>query len=600
MKLPKFNWKNKTLWETLALYILLLLVYHFTQKNMPLREYGLMARQAIIPVLGIYFAQYARQTKLLSFQWIPALCIGFCWIMIIPFLKHFSLAGVYRWNPREDILFGTYLMLLFMSLEGLYAVLCSKLSPLFVKIISTILTLITLIAFIIPSMEVGHFGLYHVTVSDSSIYAMQLTYPKEVIGYIQSYASPLMLGVGTVIIVGLGNLLYRIYRSVPPLSIMKKSIILIFLVPLVLIYLMGNLGKKELFFAGWERVYHYRQAQNLFTKDYQQRYDGLQLSPTATLAQTNPGTVIVVIGESASRDYMKVYNPDFPYDDTPWLDSKQQDPGFILYHNVYSSYNQTVESLIKACTEMSQYNDKKFNQSITMIDVAKKAGYKTYWLSSQGGIGQNDAPITLIMKTADYYESLPASGHFKYDEELLPFLETIGKDKTPNKFIVIHLKGSHGPYQARYPENAAKFDSNTLAGRYANSVLYTDTILKKIFKYAQQNMDLKMMLYFSDHGDNLEHGHGPDVRTFDTLRIPMFLYLSPDYQQVYPQRTDLLKKRAADYFTNDMVYNTLCGILNAPSNHYDDKEDFSSPAYSFTRNTLWTFKHTVPISDDPT
>lgn len=245
MKLPKFNWKNKTLWETLALYILLLLVYHFTQKNMPLREYGLMARQAIIPVLGIYFAQYARQTKLLSFQWIPALCIGFCWIMIIPFLKHFSLAGVYRWNPREDILFGTYLMLLFMSLEGLYAVLCSKLSPLFVKIISTILTLITLIAFIIPSMEVGHFGLYHVTVSDSSIYAMQLTYPKEVIGYIQSYASPLMLGVGTVIIVGLGNLLYRIYRSVPPLSIMKKSIILIFLVPLVLIYLMGNLGKKN-------------------------------------------------------------------------------------------------------------------------------------------------------------------------------------------------------------------------------------------------------------------------------------------------------------------------------------------------------------------
>ena len=204
------------------------------------------------------------------------------------------------------------------------------------------------------------------------------------------------------------------------------------------------------------------------------------------------------------------------------------------------------------------------------------------------------------MKTADYYEALPASGHFKYDEELLPFLQTISEDKASNKFIVIHLKGSHAPYQARYPESANKFDTDTLEGSYANSILYTDTLLRDIFDYAQKNLNLKVMLYFADHGENLKHGHGPDVKTFDTLRIPMFLYLSPDYQQVYPQRTAVLKKRTADYFTNDMVYNTLCGILNAPSNHYDDKEDFSSPAYSFTRDTLWTFKHTVPIGNDPT
>lgn len=381
------------------------------------------------------------------------------------------------------------------------------------------------------------------------------------------------------------------------------------MLPILLVYLAGNLSKKELFFSAWKEVYQYRQAQTLFTRNYEQRYQELKLNNTAsTLAQTDPGTVIVVIGESASRNYMQTYTPSFPYKDTPWLDSKRQSSDFIVYNNVYSCYNQTVEALIRACTEMSQYNDKKFNSSITLVDVAKKAGYQTYWLSGQGGIGQNDAPITLVMKTADYYQTPAVSGEqdnyykqkYAYDGSLVQWLKSIDISTNPNKFIVIHLMGSHGPYQARYPEEAAKFDNTLLAGRYANSILYTDTVLQQIFDYAKKNLNLQAMLYFSDHGDNLERGHGPDVRTFDTLRIPMFLYLSPEYQRTYPEKTALLKARADSYFTNDMIYNTVCGILNAPSNHYDEKEDFSSPAYHFTRDTLWTFKHTVPISEDPT
>lgn len=601
MKLvQKSWWREKVFWETVFLYLLVLLVYHFTQKNLPLKEYSLMARQALIPMFGFYLVQRLSHKPLLSFQWLPSLLVGLSWLIVMPWLKHLSLTAIYRWNPRGELLFGVYLMLIFLVLQALCALVHSRGSRQISFVASLFLTLFTLAALVIPIMEIGHFLLYHVVISDSSIYAMQLTYPKEALGYLQSYISPVLLLAILMLILIIGFGLYYCCRRAQPVPFTKKAVVLIILLPVLLVYLTGSLSKKEFFFTAWKEVKSYRQAQALFTKDYDQRYQELKLNTATTLAQTDPGTVIVVIGESASRNYMQTYTSSFPYNDTPWLDSKRRDPDFIVYNNVYSCYNQTVEALIRACTEMSQYNDKKFNSSITLVDVAKKAGYQTYWLSAQGGVGQNDAPITMIMKTADQYESLAVSGKFSYDEDLVKRLKEVNTGAPVNKFIVIHLKGSHGPYQARYPEEAAKFDNNSLAGRYANSILYTDTVLQQIFDYAKKNLNLQAMLYFSDHGDNLEQGHGPDVRTFDTLRIPMFLYLSPEYQRTYPEKTALLKARADSYFTNDMIYNTVCGILNAPSNHYDEKEDFSSPTYHFTRDTLWTFKHTVPISEDPT
>lgn len=458
--------------------------------------------------------------------------------------------------------------------------------------------IVTILCCIIPLSELIHFSLYHVTVSESSIFAVQETDYQEALGYLQTYISP-AVGISIIFVFLLiGFLSYRATQLMPSLKTRWASWFVIILLPITVFYIVGSLKDKTLFFSTWQTVTAYRHEQKLFAKDYDARYQALQITTDHTLAKDVPGTVIMVIGESASRDYMTYYTPSLPYDDTPWMESQKSNPNFIIYSNVYACYNQTVEALIRACTEMSQYNDKRFNESISIVDVAKKAGYQTYWLSNQGSMGENDAPITLMMKTADHYAVPNISDRLIYDGDLLPLLKNI--DKNQSNFIVIHLKGSHVPYQKRYPESHTQFDSSTPEGQYANTILYTDTVLHDIFTYAQQNLNLKAMVYFSDHGENIYHGHGPDVRTFDTLRIPMFIYLSPDYQQYDPSRYNILKKHQDAYFTNDMIYNTISGILEAPSNHYDSREDFSSPDYDFQRDTLWTFKHTVPISEDPT
>ena len=173
-----------------------------------------------------------------------------------------------------------------------------------------------------------------------------------------------------------------------------------------------------------------------------------------------------------------------------------------------------------------------------------------------------------------------------------------------NNFVVLHLMGSHIYYNHRYPKIFKKWTTAdgtgmaTSAAAYANTILYTDFVLSKIFDYAQKNLNLQSMIYFSDHGENLQISHNPDVFSFDMVRIPFFIYLSADYEKNFPVQTKNLVNRRAEYFTNDLLYDTVCGILNAPSKNYDATQDFSSANYRFNRENLVTMFGQQKISDD--
>ena len=107
------------------------------------------------------------------------------------------------------------------------------------------------------------------------------------------------------------------------------------------------------------------------------------------------------------------------------------------------------------------------------------------------------------------------------------------------------------------------------------------------------------MLYFSDHGEDANISHNPDVFKYDMVRIPMFVYVSPDYRRAFPVQAQALKDHEQQFFTNDMVYDTISGLLQAPSNHYEPGQDFSSPAYAFDRNSVTTMMGQRQLSNDP-
>ncbi|MBQ7629839.1 MAG: hypothetical protein IJS81_07175, partial [Selenomonadaceae bacterium] len=58
------------------------------------------------------------------------------------------------------------------------------------------------------------------------------------------------------------------------------------------------------------------------------------------------------------------------------------------------------------------------------------------------------------------------------------------------------------------------------------------------------------------------------------------------------------ENRREEYFTNDMFYDTFCGLINAKSNRYDAGQDFSSAEYKFNRETLTTMLGQHKLTED--
>lgn len=167
---------------------------------------------------------------------------------------------------------------------------------------------------------------------------------------------------------------------------------------------------------------------------------------------------------------------------------QENDDNFILFPHAYSTIPHTVSALERALTEFNQYNDKQFYTSCSIIDIAHKAGYNTYWYSNQGHLGCADTPVTLVANTSNVAKWTKQNlNQLQFDESLLEYLPEI--DPSTNNFVVIHLKGNHFNYINRYPQSFAKFskpDKYDLIPNYLDSVAYTDYILQQITEYAQK------------------------------------------------------------------------------------------------------------------
>lgn len=585
---------------SLAFYICLVIFYINIGQDMgPVNYFAYL----LPTIISLYLIQYLTHTSLFSGKFLAHAIPGLAWCITFPLLYSWTYNSTWYISLiRVDFLFGTGLFILLAALQTVF--LQTHISA---KIIAALFAVFDILCLFIPLLEVGYYLIYQHCLTPATMMALYLTNPRESVDFLQSNVGGLKI---VLVLVGICLVLYAMYKINYRLALKiktsafgrKKKIILYLFTIFTAAYSFFFLFPQTSIINNWEEVSTYVHQTQKYSLNYADRFNDMKLSSAATLAQKAPGTVIMVIGESASRNYMKTYTPSFAYDDTPWLEQRRQDPDFVVFDNAYSSWVQTVPVLQRALTEQSQYNDKQFYNSLSVIDVAKKAGYDTYWFSNQGRYGQYDSAITLVAKTANHAKWTDDSYVFtdQVDGALLDFLPEI--DPTKNNFVVLHLMGSHIYYNNRYPADFEKWkndDSTSTEPAYANSILYTDYILSQIYDYAKKNLHLQAMVYYSDHGEDVNISHNPDVFKFDMVRIPMFVYLSKEYQQTYPVQTNTLQHNQNQFFTNDLIYDTICGILNAPSNHYDAGQDFSSPQYRFNLQNLTTMLGQKELTEDP-
>ena len=456
-----------------------------------------------------------------------------------------------------------------------------------------IITIAELIMLAIPVAQLIYYGLYKACINENGMEMIQETHYNEIIEYIKSM--PIMLN----IITFLGSIFVTaamLFVNYQEMVIHKNTpLINMAIISAIAIFLSTYLWKKKhgvfirtAIVEFYLDVKEYLATNLQYTQNMQERISKLQV--TSLNKSQKPQTILIVIGESASRDYMKAFNKEYKYNTTPWLDRMAQSKNFILFPNAFSILPGTVIAVSNAMTEINQYNDKKFYESCSIIDIAHKAGYKVHWYSNQGHLGSADTPVTLIANTADVAKwTKQELNQIQYDESLLDYLGEL--DTTKNNFLVVHLKGSHFNFLNRYPESFTKFGTAgkyELELNYSNSIAYTDSVLEQIFNYAKDNLNLQAMVYFSDHATVPDKRRSPNFEGLASVRIPFFTYFADEYIAQHQKIYDTLKKHENFYWTNDLAYELLCSILDIKSNHFDETNSLASEKFKYKREDLRT------------
>lgn len=550
---------------------------------------------AILAVLPMYLVN----ESLLSPQYLLSFLVGVSWITAYPlfyYLTYHKISSDFGFHL--DTVFGLYIIGWLISLKLLV-----QAFNIFPTVTLSIISIMEYVLLALPLFQAFYYLLYGTCVNTGAVTMIFETYANEVIEYFKSM--PLVVRIGTPILnIALlaGFLYFNLTSETSITAPLLPNLAIIIAVTLFLTYYLWNTKKGVFIRTGLIElvldVKDYLKQTKSYKTNLAKRVANLNVTQTTPFCE-KPATFILVIGESESRDYMSAFS-DYPQDTTPWLKSKQASENFLIYKNAYACKDQTVPALERAFTEVNQYNEKKFYESCSFVDIARKAGFKISWFSNQSHIGAADTAVTLVANTADTAEWTKLHlNQVQYDESLLGYLKQI--DANENNFIVFHLKGSHFNFINRYPQEFAKFskpDTYDLIPNYIDSIAYTDYVLQQIQEYAAKHLNLQAMVYFSDHATIPDKRRSPNFGGFANVRIPLFTFFADEYISNHPHVYSSLKANQDKYWTNDLAYELICGILDIKSNHYDEANSLTSAQYKYTQAMLKTNLGELWIKDD--
>lgn len=565
--------------------------YHYT--HLSLKNSLLIYLPTLLILVSL---QYCLKKSLYHWSILAPAVIALAWSVSFILFNFYGNGEIFPFTESMgNYLFGVGIFALLIFLQIFLTVKFHR-----AKLWAALFAAIDLILAIVPLAQLSYFLKYHKGLTMDSLFALYQTNISEAWEFLQAEIAP---GAFLILILALIICAYLAYRlnlslsktyPVLTLSKWKYLALVLFLAVSVVFFFKTNIINTLY------KIHDYSAQLENYNSYQAKTLENLTVDQANAAITKTPGTIILVIGESAARDQMKVFNPKLPVDNTPWQSAMAQEDkvNFHFFPHAYTSWVQTVPSLQRALTQENQYEKHDFLHSANIINVANKLGYHTYWFSNQQIIGQYDTATTLIAKRADTlgFTRKELSSASKYDGELLPFLKSVPKGQ--NNFIILHLMGSHLGYQIRYPENFAKYKDLKHAAYY-NTILYNDYILQQIFTYAKENLNLQAMVYFSDHGEDMVLNHNPDTFTFAMDRIPLWVYTSNAYNKAYPLTFKTLEEHKNKYFTNDLLYDLMVGLLQAKGNTYEPAADLSNPAYKYNENNLTTNFGKTKISEDP-
>lgn len=226
---------------------------------------------------------------------------------------------------------------------------------------------------------------------------------------------------------------------------------------------------------------------------------------TESFSSAPPTDYVLVIGESARKDYFHSYG--YPIENTPFLDSHFT----VKVDGLKAAGSYTIGSLTKMLT-VPQKDSQEARYDRSLIDLAKSAGIKTFWISNQGMLGKYDTPVSAIGMKSDQTIFLNKEDYTKKnlsDFELLkPLKKVLYQRIKGSRLIVLHTLGSHpnACHRVRDINKPYKVEDDRFSyiACYVTSIKKTDMLLEKIYNFLKERHKITgrqfSIIYFSDHG----------------------------------------------------------------------------------------------------
>jgi glucan phosphoethanolaminetransferase (alkaline phosphatase superfamily) len=313
---------------------------------------------------------------------------------------------------------------------------------------------------------------------------------------------------------------------------------------------------------------------------------------------------VLVIGESSRRDRWELFGYDRRTN--PELSGVRN---LILLPHMLTSWPETISAVPLLLTRKPITSMSIAWKEPSIIRAMHEAGFDTYWISNQLPIGKFDSPVSTYAYEADHVEWLnhatwTAPG--SYDEDLIQPLRDALSDSHKDLFIVLHMMGSHGAYDYRYPPSFKRFaptfsDRNSgeqsgirIGNSYDNTILYTDHVLAQIISVLRQSNAVSALWFLSDHGETLptttcnKAGHGVGSR-YD-FQIPAFFWYSDAYKNSFSQRIANLKANANKRTLSADTFESLIDMAGVTFPGHDETWSLFSPQWHYRPrivNPIW-------------
>ena len=338
-----------------------------------------------------------------------------------------------------------------VSLMGIGVVLIpliSRYTRLFAPLVFIVVTIL-LVSF--PLINIGNFWLTGSAVDINAVHAIFQTNLSELLQFLDDNYSAVRLTVvfGSIALCS-GLIAWKLTAAVSAPYLAGLGIVILTLAVLV----ADRISEDLLTFSTWrDASIRYYQELGAFHDLAAER----QVTSASYQFQHTPGdrVTVLVIGESHSKRHMSLYG--YPRDTTPKLGQRSRADNLIVFENAYSNHTHTVQSFSFALTEANQYNGKNWSTTPSLIDVARQAGIRTYWISNQQMLGLLHNVVALLAKESEKVVSINKKiGRLKkpdkQDEALIPHLRDALREPG-EKLIVVHLIGSHSSYCIRFPDS---------------------------------------------------------------------------------------------------------------------------------------------------